>query len=150
MQTFFVSDPWIKIDESPILFSPIDNQLSSCFIVPSNGTLAAVKLVHAYGYVTCNDTHLTYWWGCGGNRKDVKIVIKKATDGSSHTKTFSTEEGEHPHSLRIPGYSPLSSELVLSYLSDPPKVIGRQKLCLSYSGATNAGKSFFDVYARFE
>ena len=149
MQTFFVSDPWIKINESPILFGPIDNKLSSCFIVPSNGTLAAVKLVHAYGYVTCNDNNLTYWWDCGGNQKDVKVVIKRATDGSSHTKTFSTEEGHSP-SLRIPGYSPLSSELVLSYLSDPPKVIGRQKLCLSYPGATNAGKSFFDVYARFE
>ena len=148
MQTFFVSDPWIKIDESPILFSPIDNQLSSCFIVPSNGTLAAVKLVHAYGYVTCNDNNLTYWWDCGGNKKDVTVVIKKETDGSSHTKTFSTEEGEH--SLRIPGYSPLSSELVLSYLSDPPKVIEGQKLCLSYLGDTKAGKSSFDVYARFE
>ena len=150
MQTFFVSDPWIKINESPILFGPIDKKSRSCFIVPSNGTLAAVKLVHAYGYVPCNDTHLTYWWGCGGNRGDVKVEIKMATGGSLHTKTFFIEEGEHPHSLRIPGYSPLSSELVLSYLSDPPEVIGRQMLCLSYSGATNAGKSFFDVYARIE
>ena len=98
--------------------------------------------------MTCNDNNLTYWWDCGGNKKDVTVVIKKETDGSSHTKTFSTEEGEH--SLRIPGYSPLSSELVLSYLSDPPKVIEGQKLCFSYLGDTKAGKSSFDVYARFE
>ena len=125
--------------KSPIRFSLIDNQLDCCFIVPSSGTLAAVKLVHAYGYVACNDTHVTFWWGCGENNEDVRVEIRRATG-----------EGLHTDSLRIPGYSPLSSELVLSYLSDPPKVIGRQRLCLSYSGATNAGKSFFDVYARFE
>ena len=138
--------------KSPFRSSLIDNQLSRCFIVPSSGTLAAVKLVHAYGYVACNDTHVTFWWGCGGKSEDVTVEIKTATgeDAPLHSKKFSTENGEHTDSLRIPGYSPLSSELVLSYLSDLPQVIGRQRLCLSYSGATNAGKSFFDVYARFE
>ena len=135
--------------KSPIRFSLKDNQLGRCFIVPSSGTLAAVKLVHAYGYVACNDTHVTFWWGCGENNEDVKVEIREATgeDKTIHSTKFSPE---HTDYLRIPGYSPLSSELVLSYLSDPPKVIGRQRLCLSYSGATNAGKSFFDVYARFE
>ena len=98
---------------------------------------------------------MTFWWDCGGNNEDVKVEIKKATgeDKTLHSKLFSTENGEHTDSLRIPGYSPLSSELVLSYLADPPNVTRRQKLCLSYSGAsgaTNAGKSFFDVYARFK
>ena len=133
--------------KSPIRFSVIDNQKGCCFIVPSSGTLAAVKLVHAYGYVACNDTHVTFWWGCGENNENVNVEIKEATGEDIHSEKFSPE---HTGSLRIPGYSPLSSELVLSYLSDRPRVIGRQKLCLSYSGVTNAGKSFFDVYARFE
>ena len=101
--------------------------------------------------MACNDTHLTFWLGCSGNKKYVNVVIKKATDENLilHSRKFSTEGRKHMDSWRIPGYTPLSSELVLSYLSNPPNVTGRQKLCLSYLEATNAGKSFFDVYARF-
>ena len=124
--------------KSPIRFSLIDNQLDCCFIVPSSGTLAAVKLVHADGYVACNDTHVTFWWGCGENNEDVRVEIRRATG-----------EGLHTDSLRIPGYSPFSSELVLSYLPNPPNVTVQQELCLSFLKATEEEKSFLDVYARF-
>ena len=138
--------------KSPICFGPRDNRLSSCFIVPSSGTLAAIKLIHACGYVACNDTYLTSW-GCGGNNKDVSIVIKKATGGDRnimfHPTKFSTEKGEHTDSLRIPRYGPPTRELVLSSLSNTPDVTGGEKLCLPYSEATNAGKSCCDVYVRF-
>ena len=133
---------------SQICFSPIDNQ---CFSVPSSGTLAAIKLIHARGYVACNDTYLTFW-GCGGN-KDVNIVIKKATGDDRnikfHPTKFSTEKEEHTGSLRTPRYGQPTRELVLSSLSNPPDVTGGQRLCLPYLEATNAGKSCCDVYVRF-
>ena len=133
---------------SRICFGPIDNR---CFSVPSSGTLAAIKLIHACGRVACNDTYLTFW-GCGGN-KDVNIVIKKATGDDRnimfHPTKFSTEKGEHTDPLRIPRYGPPTRELVLSSFSNPPDVTGGQRLCLPYLEATNAGKPCFDVYVRF-
>ena len=140
--------------ESPICFGPNDNHLNSSFIVPYSGTLAAVKLVHAYGYVKCHDSLRTFW-GCRGNSKEyVKVVIRKATDDNNNiifpSTTFFKKEGQKD-SFRIPGYNALSAELVLSDLSYPPNVsvTGGQKLRLSYLGAPEAGTTCCDVYARF-
>ena len=149
MQTFFVSGPWIKINKPPICFDHKEKPLKRCFIVPSSGTLVAVKLVHAYGYVVCNDTNWTFW-GCGENI-DVDFKKGKATSDVSHSTMFSTTKGESKSSW-IPGYSTHSRELVLSYASNPQHVTGGQTLCLSYlegTSAKNEGKSCCDVYARF-
>ena len=135
------------MNNSSICFGSIENQLSSCFNVRSSGTLAAVKLVHAYGYVKCNSTHWTFW-GCGGNNKDVNFEIRKDTGSLA---TFHTKKEQNMDSW-IPGYNPLSRELVLSFGSNPQQVAGGQKLCLTSLEGTSAeiaGKSCCDVYARF-
>ena len=51
------------MNESPICFGAGKNQ-SGSFKVPSNGTLASVKLVHVDGYVRCNRDNWSFW-GCG-------------------------------------------------------------------------------------
>ena len=150
MQTFFVSDPWIKINKRPICFDHNKKQLKRCFSVPSSGTLVAVKLVHAYGYVECNHTHWTFW-RCGENNIDVNFKKGEATVDVHHSTRFSTTKGGRQGSW-IPGYTPHSRELVLSYASNPQHVTGGQTLCLSYlegTSAENEGKSCCDVYACF-
>ena len=138
------------MNESPICFGLIDNQFSSSFIVPSNGTLASVKLVHVDGYVACNHTHLTFW-GCGRNNKDVNVFIRNPDNGDIilPSGNFFAGNGGHVDYLRIPGYGPLSPELVLSGLSNPPNVTRGQRLYLSHLTTPSAGKSCCDVYARF-
>ena len=58
METFFVLVPWIKMKTSPVYFGARDNTFGS-FVVPSSGKLVSVKLVHVYGYVTCDKRNRT-------------------------------------------------------------------------------------------
>ena len=58
-----------------------DNTFGS-FVVPSSGKLVSVKLVHVYGYVTCDKRNRAYWsfWGCCHYPKDVNVVITTSFD----------------------------------------------------------------------
>ena len=110
--------------ESPICFGARNNQLGS-FSVPSNGTLASVKLVHLDGYVRCNRGNWTRsLWGCGQNPElDVNVEIKYADTAILPSREFLVRKRGGKESLRIPGYNSLSPELVLSAdVSNPPKL----------------------------
>ena len=62
--------------------------------MPSSGKLAAIKLVHLYGYVSC-DTHgdVNRWsyWGCGyyysSTRDKVNVVITTSSNRSTRSLT---------------------------------------------------------------
>ena len=104
------------------------------FHLPSSGKLAAIKLVHLYGYVSCFATRPEYWsyWGCAHNpltKNQINVVVTNA----------------HNHNILPPnqllvrgglaagkwdndvGYSSLSSELVLSLFSHPLHVCPRAR-----------------------
>lgn len=149
------------MNNSPICFDKGRNQFRK-FVVPFNGQLASVKLVHLDGYVRCNRGNWSFW-GCGENPGlGVNVEITNKHDGTpllpSSPCAFSHIEGLS-QSSRIPGYRPFSSELVLSACSDPPNVTQGQELHLWYSKGSSTpsresegnqkGKSCSDVYARF-
>ena len=134
--------------------------------MPSSGRLAAIKLVHLYGYVSCfTHGNVNYWsyWGCGyshsSTRDKVNVVI---TTSSNHIilppNQFLTRSG----SLRrgkwhdILGYNSWSPELVFSVFSHPLWVSSGQQLrvwygedLVDYVENDNGGRVCCDVYARY-
>ena len=156
---YFSLDPWIKVNTALVCFGARDDQFGK-FFVPSSGKLASVKLVHVYGYVTCDKNIAYHWcyWGCGKHSRLTNHVDAAITTSegqvllpSSHYITDVTRKWS-----LIPGYNSLSPELVLSTFSNPPKVTGGQELRLWYgedlansSEADNGGKSCCDIYTRF-
>ena len=147
------------MNESPICFGAGNNQFGR-FNVPSNGTLASVKLVHVDGYVRCNqgDRKRSFWGCIQDPTNDVNVEIKDADTAILPSHKFLVNKGGEKESLQIPGYNSLSKELVLSAdVSNPPKVTQGQWLRLSLREDSSSPcedhdtgeKSCCDVYARF-
>ena len=128
------------------------------------GRLAAVKLVHLYGYVSCDTAGPTsYWsyWGCGDNHwnginTQVNVVI---TDSNNQIllppSQFLNTKIPSIKWYTVPGYNSLSPELVLPFFTSPKWVHPNQELRLWYGenlvkqSAGNGGKVCADVYALF-
>ena len=131
------------------------------FYVPKSGNLAAIKLVHRYGYVSCDTREVSHWsyWGCGDKtwndiNKMVDVVI---TNSDNHIllppNQFFTIGN---HWSKIPGYNSLSPVLVLSVFSHPHWVTSGQELRLWYgedlvnwTEARNGGRVCCDVYVDY-
>ena len=156
---------WRKVNSSPVCFGTRNHQFGR-FFMPSRGRLAAIKLVHLYGYVSCNtngDSNSWSYWGCGyssGSLKDkVNVVI---TASSNHIilppNQFLTQSGSYASGKwhDILGFNSWSPELVLSVFSHPLWVSSGQQLrvwygedLVDYAETDNAGRVCCDVYARY-
>lgn len=129
------------------------------FYAPKGGRLAAIKLVHLYGYVSCHRHNVAHWsyWGCSHHdyvNDNVGVVITTTANHvlfppSQFIKT--SEKWSY-----IIGYNSWSPELVLSVFSHPHWVSSGQELRLWYgedfanfSEDDNGGRACCDVYALF-
>ena len=152
----YFTDRWQKQNTAPVCFGAKSGQFGR-FNVKTGQKLAAVKLVHLYGYVSCDTRHVSYWsyWGCGlyGLGK-INVVI---TNSGGQVLLPPHEFIEHHGSKwsKVPGYESLSSELVLSFFS-PSHVNYNQELRVWYGEdlmnageADNGGTVCVDVYAIF-
>ncbi|XP_020601452.1 complement receptor type 1-like isoform X4 [Orbicella faveolata] len=79
-----MNDSLVKINLRPVCFGAKDNQYGS-FNVPYGGQIAAVKLVHLSGYVTCDNRNFSHWsfWGCGSHPSSkyyVDVTITTSTN----------------------------------------------------------------------
>ena len=141
-------------------FGARNNQFGR-FYLPSRGRLAAIKLVHLYGYVSCYTATSTNWsyWGCVGIRGEMNVVITTRLNriilppGQFLTSSSFRRAGMWS---RLPGYDSLSSVLVLPFFSHPLMVRRRQQLRLWYgedlmnwSESNNGGRSCAYVYALY-
>ena len=151
---------WRKLNHGAVCFSA-RGERPGRFYVPS-GDLAAIKLVHLYGYVTCQKRISSSWshWGCAipNVRYHVGVAI---TTNSSYTAILplsrflsGSSEVKARKWSRIPGYTGLSSTLVLSF--DSPYYSSGETFRLWYgedlTNSTendNAGRTCCDVYGRF-
>jgi len=123
---FELSGRWCKVNSSPVCFGARNHQFGR-FYMPSFGRLAALKLVHLYGYVSCktpvgveNWTH----WGCGGGgsvggpqvQHKVNVVITTSTSRILFppNQLLSSTHGGEGKWHHIIGYNSWSPELVLS------------------------------------
>ena len=123
------------------------------FLMPSSGRLAAIKLVHLYGYVSCRANEANRWsyWGCGGDPLFVAVTTStnRVLFPPNHFKDNSKE-------FRIKAYNSWSPELVFSVFSHPHWVSLGQQLRVWYTQdlwdfyeTDNGGRVCCDVYALF-
>ena len=154
----YFTDRWQKQNTAPVCFGAKSGQFGR-FNVKTGQKLAAVKLVHLYGYVSCDTGHVSYWsyWGCGlygWGRGKINVVIT----------TINNQVLLPPHEFiannsakwsKVPGYDSFSSELVLSSFS-PSHVNYNQELRVWYgedlmntSEGDNGGTVCVDIYAIF-
>jgi len=146
---------------SPVCFGAKDQQFGRFFAHSVSGKkLAAVKLVHLYGYVTCDTRKVSYWsyWGCQGvsfySAENINVVITTTTNHVllppdqfivNHGGKFS----------KVPGYTSVSPELELSFFN-PYSVQSGQELRLWYGEdlmnvyeGDNGGTACVDIYALY-
>jgi len=151
------SGRWRKVNFSPVCFGARNHQFGK-FYVPG-GTLAAIKLVHLYGYVSCHTVSSSSWsyWGCGSDPV-VKGHVNVVVATSARHILFPPNQfiASDRKWSKIPGYNSLSPELVLSVFSHPHKVTSGQELRLWYgedfaddSEGDNGGRACSDVYALY-
>lgn len=144
---------------SPLVCFGAKDNTNGWFTAPISGNLVAVKLVHLFGYVSCDVSDGTFWsfWGCGENqalKAQVDIVI---TDDHNNILMPPTQLVKN-HSVKwskIPGYNSQSPEIVLSRFS-PTSVHRGKRLRLWYgedlanlSEGDNGGKVCCKVYAMY-
>ena len=151
---------WRKLNHEAVCFSA-RGERPGWFYVPS-GDLAAIKLVHLYDYVTCNYPTSSSWsyWGCviPQHRYQVNVAI---TTSSSYTAILPLSRflsgSSHAKARKwsyIPGYTGLSSTLVLSfnhsyYSSGETFRLWYGEDLTNSSENDNAGRTCCDVYGRF-
>ncbi|XP_068715315.1 uncharacterized protein [Montipora foliosa] len=151
------SDRWRKMNFAPVCFGA-KNQEFGRFSVHyvSGGKLSAVKLVHLYGYVTCDSRHVSYWsyWGCGDYYSGDKIAVV-ITTATNHVllpqSQFIVAQGSKWS--KVPGYTSVSPELELSFFN-PYSVQSGQELrpwygedLMNVSEGGNGGRACVDIYA---
>ena len=108
---------WRKANTSPVCFGARNNQFGR-FNAPISGKLAAVKLVHLYGYVRCSTDQDGLWsfWGCGKRlsvKNHVDVVITRSTNQIILPPSQFFRNGPGKWS-EIPGYNSNSPRLVMS------------------------------------
>ncbi|CAH3022021.1 unnamed protein product [Porites evermanni] len=150
---------WRKVNKWPVCFEAKGNRFGR-FYVPG-GRLAAIKLVHLYGYVSCHVHGPSFWsyWGCGDNpsMRLNTLVNAVITDSSNHIllPPIQFQKISSLKWYRVPGYNSLSPELVLPFFSSPNWVHSNQELRVWYgenlvkNNGDNGGKVCADVYALF-
>lgn len=139
---------------SPVCFSARNTRYGT-FYTPRHGRVAAVQLIHLYGYVSCHIHNADNWsfWGCGHGLKDlVNVVI---TRSSNHmilppNQFIGNRAGKWS---KVPGYNSFSPEIVLSVFSHPIYMSKHTQLRLwygedlvNYTEGDNGGRVCTDVY----
>ena len=150
---------WEKQNTSPVCFGAKDGQFGRFYVKSGYRKLAAVRLVHLYGYVSCDTRQVSYWsyWGCGLYREGLGKINVVITNSDNQVilppSEFIVNDGAKWS--KIPGYDSLSTELVLSFFS-PSHVGYHQELRVWYGEdlmnageGDNGGTACVDVYAIF-
>ncbi|XP_073229932.1 uncharacterized protein [Porites lutea] len=155
---------WQKVNVAPVCFGAKDNQFGRFHVPP--GRLAAIKLVHLYGYVSCYTPGNRWWsyWGCGENprsglKNQVNVVITTSANQDILPPSEFLGDKKVLKKLKwhkIPGFNSLSPELVLSVMSTPYWIADNHELRVWYgedlmnsSEEDNGGTVCADVYALF-
>ena len=151
---------WLKANSFPVCFGARHNVFGK-FHLPSSGKLAAIKLVHLYGYVSCAAPKPYHWsyWGCGHvNKNDINVVITDTHNRIILPPNQLITSGSHAAGkwYNDLGYSSVSPELVLSVFSHPPQVSSGQEFrvwygedLVNWTEHDNDGKVCIDVYALY-
>lgn len=140
-------------------FGTRDSQFGRFYIPRGGGNVAAIKLVHLYGYVSCDTRYPIHWsyWGCayhGGVKEKISIAI---TTSANHILLPASQLIPAANLwTTIPGYDSKTPELVLSFFNHPRPMTSGEELHLwygedlvDYTEQDNGGRVCCDVYALF-
>ena len=129
------------------------------FTAPIGGNLVAVKLVHRFGYVSCNVRHGTGWsfWGCvSPNAYElVDTVITDSHNGIVMPPRQLEWNNRGYKWYKIPGYNSQSPEIVLSRFSSTPVYRGKRlhlwygEDLFNHGEEDNGGRVCCKVYAMY-
>ncbi|XP_022802496.1 uncharacterized protein LOC111340002 [Stylophora pistillata] len=149
------SGNWHKANTAPVCFGASGTQFGS-FYLPSGGGLVAIKLVHLFGYVSCDVSQSQHWsfWGCGQHvsvAQEVDVVITTSDNKiilpPGEFIKLSHQAGKW---ARVPGYNSVSKEIVRTPFTEPYPVLAGQQLRLWYgedlqnsTEGDNGGRNFF-------
>ena len=148
---------WRKANSFPVCFGARNNHFGR-FYTPSGGRLAAVKLVHLFGYVSCHTASSTNWsfWGCGFLSGYVNMVI--TTSGNRillPPNQFMQNRYKAGKWSRIHGYGPFSPQLIMTRFypfwvrkGEELRVWYGEDL-MNWTEGDNGGAVCCDVYARY-
>ena len=149
---------WIKANGSPVCFRAKYTQYGAVN-APLGGKVAAVKLVHLYGYVTCHKYNPDNWsfWGCGQvlNKDLVDVVVTRSNNQIilPARQFIGNRAGKWS---KLPGYNSLSPEIVLPVFSTPLSVSAQTQLRVWYgedlvnsTEGDNDGRVCADVYVLY-
>lgn len=145
---------WIKANGSPVCFSARHNQYGT-FNAPLGGKVAAGKLVHLYGYVTCNRYNADHWsfWGCGHGLKDLVNVVVTWSNNQIILPANQFIGNRAGKWSKLPGYNSFSPEIILSVFSTPHSMSAQTQLRVWYgedlvssTEGDNDGRVCTDVY----
>ena len=137
------------------------NSLYGKFYAPASGRLAAIKLVHLYGFVSCDTRRAYHWsfWGCGhhsGLIDHVDVTITTSTDYILFPPNqFMQYNGRAGKWSKIPGYNSFSPEIVLSRFSYQSVHSGQQlrlwygEDLANFTEHDNGGRVCANVYALY-
>ena len=117
----YFTDRWQKQNNAPVCFGAKSGQFGRFYVKTAFKRVAAVKLVHLYGYVSCDTRHVSYWsyWGCGSygwRRGEINVVITTSGD-QVLLPPHEFIANKSAKWSKVPGYDSFSSELVLSSFS---------------------------------
>ena len=148
---------WIKANGSPVCFGARNTQYST-FNVPLGGKVAAVKLVHLYGYVTCHKYNANNWsfWGCGDLVKDLVNVVVTWSNNQIILPASQFIGNRAGKWSKLPGYNSLSPEIILPVFSSPLSLSAQTQLRVWYgedlvyhTESDNDGRVCTDVYVLY-
>ena len=143
----------------PVCFGARRNKYGS-FNVHYGGDIAAIKLLHLSGYVTCDNRNFSYWsyWGCG-KRAAVEDYVGVAITTSQNT--IITPEAPFLKNVppgkfsELPPYKSFSPEIILPRFSPYPVISGEElrlwygEDLMDFTESDNRGLVCCDVYALY-
>ena len=148
---------WIKANGSPVCFRAKYTQYGAVN-APLGGKVAAVKLVHLYGYVTCHKYNPDNWsfWGCGHGLKDLVDVVVTWSNNQIILPASQFIGNRAGKWSKLPGYNSFSPEIILSVFSTPLSVSAQTQLrvwyaedLVNYTEGDNDGRVCADVYVLY-
>jgi len=131
----FERDRWLNLTQEVVCFGARDNRFAS-IVLPFEGFLTSIKLVHVTGHVSCDKGAPQYnsKWGCSRKhpalgRTPFNVVITTGRqNGILYPRELFLTGRREPLWYEIPDVDPDSPELVLGDSSYPYYVTSGQEL----------------------
>ncbi|EDO41333.1 predicted protein [Nematostella vectensis] len=157
LQVHAFSGVWIKLNHGSVCFQAKSNK-PGLLLPRHQGFLAAVKLVHKSGYVSCAGWSYRSHWGCKGLAYPLNMFVTNAKNQVIFPRVgMKFWPGNAGRWYSMDGFDSMSNDLVLQYGFDQAYYITPKSVLkvwygedlYGYTESDNRGKVCADVYGYF-